>query len=226
MFSMSFPISHCSVGKSMGEEERSSRKGMSELSSSLKSSLGSEYVPTEAVKKTVNVNNCVLSLVTFLFLHELLDTVLCCLLFELTSKGFCFWVSCDLICGGHNWKKIQLIRGFVNKLHLYLNQHFLKYFYFILFLYFIFILLNKLINPVSSTLTAHHCPVFTFFLLVNTYILSALLPPTGLKHISVFQRWCAISWGTRKGAILMWYNSLYNLTLNDFHCFKLHHTVT
>lgn len=45
MFSISFPTSHCSGGKSMGEEDRSSRMGMSELSSNLKSTFGSESVP-------------------------------------------------------------------------------------------------------------------------------------------------------------------------------------
>lgn len=44
IFSISFPTSHCSWGKSMGEEDRSSRMGTSELSSSLKSTLGSESV--------------------------------------------------------------------------------------------------------------------------------------------------------------------------------------
>lgn len=47
MFSMSVPTSHCSWGKSMGDEDLSSRMGMSELSSTLKSTFGSESVPAD-----------------------------------------------------------------------------------------------------------------------------------------------------------------------------------
>lgn len=46
IFSISVPTSHCSCRKSMGDEDRSSRMGASELSSILKSTLGSESVPS------------------------------------------------------------------------------------------------------------------------------------------------------------------------------------
>lgn len=45
IFSISVPTIHCSCRKSMGEEDRSSRMGTSELSSILKSTFGSESVP-------------------------------------------------------------------------------------------------------------------------------------------------------------------------------------
>lgn len=61
MFSISVPTSHCSCRKSMGEEDRSSRMGTSELSSILKSTFGSESVPsgpnTDSSRETQHIQN-------------------------------------------------------------------------------------------------------------------------------------------------------------------------